>query len=194
MIGFVRHDVNNISFVSESDKAERCWHAIQRDTSSIAICNWYFSPQASLDDIDSFTEEVVEMQKQFDYVIVAGDLNTHQISWLRFSREDTPRGCKLKHTCDTHGLKEKVRQPTRGLYLLDLVLTDLDAISVKFGAKIADHRSLIIQVSDSFEERQLGSRHVWHYRDANWHAMEFVLEKQIGMFWKKVPSTKSSVF
>jgi len=63
------------------------------------------------------------------------------------------------------------------LYLLDLVLTDLDAISVKFGAKIADHRNLIIQVPDSFEERQLGSRHVWHYRDANWHAMELVLEQ-----------------
>ena len=107
------------------------------------------------------------MQNQFNYVIVTGDLNTHQVSWLRYSREDIARGCKLKHICDTHGLKEKVRKSTRGLYLLDLVLTDFDAIKVTIGAKIADHSSLIIHVPDSFEERQLGSRHVWHYRDAN---------------------------
>ena len=114
--------------------------------------------------------------RQFDYVAVVGDINTHHKSWLRFSREDTPRGAKLKHVCDTHGLKERVRKPTRGPYLLDLVLTDHPQIDVVIGAKIADHSSLLLHVPDSFEERTMGSRHVWHYRDANWEEMEQSLE------------------
>jgi len=77
VIGFVRHDVNNISFLHKSENAERCWHVIQRDTTSIAICNWYFSPQASLDDIDSLQIEVADMQRQFDYFVISGEMNIH---------------------------------------------------------------------------------------------------------------------
>ena len=180
VIGLVRQDVNNISFLYSSTSAERSWHVIQRDTTSIAICNWYFSPSASLDDIDSLEEELTDMQNQFHYVVLTGDLNTHHKSWLNFSRDDTPRGAKLKHRCDVHGLKQIVRQPTRGPYLLDLVLTDHEKISYTLGPKIADHHNLIIHVPDSFEERQLGSKHMWHYRDADWLAIEAGL---INMNW-----------
>ena len=145
---------------------------LHRDTTSIAICNWYYSPSAGLEDIETLQDELVDMQNKFDYVILAGDLNVHQVSWLRFSREDTARGGKLKHICDTHGLKQIVKQATRGPYLLDLVLLDNSAVKAKLGKMIADHSSLIIHVPDGFEERKFDDRHVWHYRDANWTAME----------------------
>jgi len=136
VVGFVRRDVNNISFLYNATIAERSWHVIQRDTSSIAIGNWYFSPQASLDDIDSLATELQDMQNQFDHVIVTGDLNTHHTSWLRFSNGNTPRGAKLKHVCDVHGLRQIVKQPTRGPYLLDLVLTDFKAACVEMMLKL----------------------------------------------------------
>ena len=97
---------------------------------------------------------------------------------MKHSREDTPRGSKLKHVCDTHGLKEIVRKPTRGPYLLDLVLTDHDNTNVRLGPKLADHSSLLIQVSDAYEARVLGTRHFWHYRDADWLAMETRLDNK----------------
>ena len=72
--------MNNISLLYNATIAERSWHVIQRDTTTIAIGNWYFSPQASPDDIDSLAIELQDMQRQFDHVILTGDLNTHQVS------------------------------------------------------------------------------------------------------------------
>ena len=57
--------------------------------------------------------------------IVMGDMNVHNPSWLRFSNRDTAEGSELEAICDQHGLRQMVSKPTRGPYLLDLVLTDL---------------------------------------------------------------------
>ena len=158
----------------------------QRDTSSSAIRNWYFSPQASLDDIDSLATELQDMQNQFDQVIVTGDLNTHHVSWLRFWNGNTPRGAKLKYVCDMYGLKQMVKQLTRGPYLLDLVLTDPKAVCVELDPKIADHSSLIIHVPECFEERHMGSRSLWHYSDADWASIEKTLERTEVFFPKQI--------
>ena len=104
----------------ESKDAERVWDLIQRDTGSIAICNWYFPPGASLDGLENFSQELADMSQVADSVIVVGDLNVHHESWLKFSSGDTIRGRHLKDICDNFGLRQLISQPTRGEYLPDL--------------------------------------------------------------------------
>ena len=78
----------------------------------------------------------------------------------------------MQHVCQQHGLKQLVRKATRGDYLLDLVLTDSSHASVRLGPKIADNSSLLVSVKSMLELRDLGRRHVWHYRDADWPGVE----------------------
>ena len=47
------------------------------------------------------------------------------------------------------------------------VLIDRSSVSVRLTAKIADHSSLLVAMSDVFETRDFVSRHFWHYADAN---------------------------
>ena len=61
IIAFVRCDVKNVMYLHNTMSSERSWHIIQRDSATIAICNWYFSPQASLDVIEILELEIVEM-------------------------------------------------------------------------------------------------------------------------------------
>ena len=58
-----------------------------------------------------------------------GDMNVHHKEWLRFSNSTTPEGRALYDVCLRFGLEEKVRKPTRGPYLLDLVLADMDCVT-----------------------------------------------------------------
>ena len=57
--------------------------------------------------------------------IIIGDMDVHNTSWLRFSSRDSVEGRELEAICCEHGLRQLVTKPTRGLYLLDLVLSDL---------------------------------------------------------------------
>ena len=78
--------------------------------------------------------------------------------------------------CSSHGLREMVGQPTRGDYLLDLVLCSHADVKVQLGAMLADHASLLIKVPDAVETRILAPRLVWQYEDADWHAIKFQLD------------------
>ena len=122
VISFVRDDVSNVVHHSSSPSPERMWHIIQRYTGSIALCNWYFSPSSDNGEISSLRAEIETIQTLSDFILIGGDLNTHQRSWLRYSSSDTPRGHALKETCQDFGLRQFIDQPTRGDYLLDLVL------------------------------------------------------------------------
>ena len=96
-----------------------------------------------------------------------GDLNIHHKSWLKFSREDTIRGKRLKEISENHGLRQLVNKPTRGDYLLDLVLCNDCDMKIKVGPKVADHHSILTILPDKMEIRDLTSHKVWHYKDAN---------------------------
>ena len=141
---------------------------------SIVIDIWH--PGASLVKIDSFNEELEEISQVTDYIIVCGVLNVHHMSWLEYSSGDIPRGRKLLDACSSHGLNEMVGQPTRGDYLLDLVLCSHVGAKVQLGAMPADHASLLIKVPDAVETRVFPPRLVWQYEDADWHAIEIHLE------------------
>ena len=83
----------------------------------------------------------------------------------------------MKEICDSYDITQIVKTPTRGEYLLVLVLSSHADIKVKIGPKIADHSSLIMHLADSLEVRRLAPRRVWHYKDANWTAIKDAVRK-----------------
>ena len=95
VIAFVRKDVKNMNFLCNFPDAERSWHIIYRDSGSIALCNWYHSPSEDLRAIDTLPAEHEEMSKHADAFCIAGDLNVHHASWLRYSRCDSVKGSRL---------------------------------------------------------------------------------------------------
>ena len=149
VITYTRSDVNNIVFYKASDESERVGHIIHRDSGAIALCNWYYPPCADLSHIASLQAEVEDIGTSTDTILLVGDLNVHHVSWLRFSNADTPRGRHLKEFCDGQGLRQLVSQPTRGDYLLDLVLSSNANVQVSVEGKIADHACLHIKVPDA---------------------------------------------
>ena len=54
----------------ESEHAERLWCHVHRGDGSIAICNWYLPPGASLVEIDFFNEELEEISQVADSISV----------------------------------------------------------------------------------------------------------------------------
>ena len=52
---------------------------------------------------------------------IVGDMNVHHIRWLKHSRENSPEGIALQEFSSKFGFKQCVREPTRGIYLLDLI-------------------------------------------------------------------------
>ena len=105
-----------------------------------------------------------------------GDLNIHHKRWLQFSREDSSIGTEMKNYCDFHGMRQLVRKPTRNEYLLDLVLSNIQGISVKVMPYIADHKSLLCRLP--FREILENSvvREVWDFNSAEWKELRLALD------------------
>ena len=81
-------------------------------------------------------------------------------------------GDRLWDVCNDLGLKQLVPQPTRGIYFLDLVLTDApDLCKVTVLPETTDHRvvSLDIEVAVSFSDEI--PRAVWQMNKANWEQL-----------------------
>ena len=51
----------------------------------------------------------------------------------------------MRDICFKEGLRQLVRKPTRGEYLLDLAITDIELASVEVSAKIADRAILTVR-------------------------------------------------
>ena len=71
-----------------------------------------------------------------------------------------------------------MRHPTRGPYLLDLVLTNDAKTSASVGPKISEHHTLVIRIPDAVEKRNIASRVVWEYKDADWRQISESLENE----------------
>ena len=53
-----------------------------------------------------------------------GDMNVHNIEWLKNSNRNTKEGKELEAVSPSHGLTQHVKLQTRGLHLLDLVMSN----------------------------------------------------------------------
>ena len=111
-------------------------------------------------------------------VVVVGDLKIHHHAWLRFSSgRCTREGRHVKLICDNFCLSQLVREPTRQDNLLDVVFTDMPAMSsVKVLPPIADH----CVVSAVFDIHTMATapiqRSVWHWKSARWNDLRRALQ------------------
>ena len=88
--------------------------------------------------------------------------------------------------CTELGLRQIIREPTRGKYLLDLVLTDLgDLVKARVLESIADHRSVLCEMRLQVPETQAISRTVWLYQKADWEGLKDTLENTDWSFLKE---------
>ena len=101
--------------------------------------------------------------------ILLGDMNIHHQRWLFRSNANTLEGSTLKEICDDFALQEIVRQPTRGEYLLDLCLTDLEDSKCVTLPEIADHKALLFSVKLPMPKSLIIKREAWHFKGAAWH-------------------------
>ena len=78
----------------------------------------------------------------------------------------------LANKCADAGLSQIIKEPTRGLYLLDVCIIDMaDTLKVWLLPKISDHRGLLIEVRTGIPVTEKVPRTIWHYKSANWAAM-----------------------
>eukprot|EP00969_Alexandrium_andersonii_P044695 1961025-Alexandrium_andersonii.AAC.1 len=70
------------------------------------------------------------------------------MEWLKFSSHTSLEGRSLQQWCSPLGFVECVRQPTRELHLLDLVLSDCaEILEVSVLPELADHRLVLVHVA-----------------------------------------------
>ena len=77
------------------------------------------------DSLERSEQEWLELSEGALGTVLIGDFNVHRERWLTYSNTTQPEGRKLYSWCWAYSFEERVRKPTRGPHLLDLVLTDL---------------------------------------------------------------------
>ena len=163
-----------------SSSAELVWIMVHCNSGPVLLGCMYRRPRyGEVASIDILQSEWLSLQEQSVGTIIVGDFNAHHIGWLRHSHSTTPEGSRLKRFSQEHGLSQRVKSPTRGPYLLDLVLTDLpNLLTVEVISEITDHRALSLRFSAppiSFESLP---RKVWVFSQANWHLLKARLRDQ----------------
>ena len=170
------------SRIAELEKfisSERVWLVLHADTGPFLLGVWYRPPApGQTESIAAFEEEWHRLSKEVLGTIVVGDLNLHHIRWPRYSLRNSAEGELLRGICDSNGLRQIVREPTRGDNLLDLALTDMDEVRCKVVGKIADHKGLQLVLPISVPRVDIRPRMVWQFKDADWHGLSNALVSQ----------------
>ena len=137
---YVSCDVSqNVTLLSKSADAERLWCMLHTEQGPFLLGAWY-TPLGS----DSSTIETCE--REHDTLaggalgtILLGDLNLHHKKWLIHSVETSSCGKRMRPAAAHIGLRQLVKEPTRGKNLLDLALSDIPGAKASVHPKIADH-------------------------------------------------------
>ncbi len=168
---FARQGYENcIVHVGDSEAAERSWHILHTDRGPVGFGLWYRPPRPG--EVETIQALDAELQRYCgDCVghILMGDFNVHEAAWLRYSAGTSREGRELHEFCAERGLEEHVGEPTRGEYLLDLVLSDLGSlVKAKTVPGIADHNGILGKFSFPLPEITVVEREFFQYSKANW--------------------------
>ena len=161
---------NTIVHLGNSAVAERSWHVVHSNCGPLLLGVWYRRPcHAEVVSIESLDREIQEYGRDTMGTILFGDMNVHEVSWLKHSDGTSIEGRALRDVACSHGWEERVRKPTRGDYLLDLVLTDLGtAVKTKVLAGVSDHRIVLGTVDVAVRGQEATSREVFDFGKASW--------------------------
>ena len=179
---YARLDVHlQIAHIGDSEALELSWHTLHSDAGPLLLGVWYRPPRRG--ETASIAAFDAELQNRDDFIgkIIVGDMNVHNAQWLQFSRGETPEGLELEAVCASQGLKQHVKEATRGDYLLDLVLSDLGSClrcSVHPGILDKDHRSVICHIDISIPATPVSSRMSFDFGKAKW--------KELRQFYRNV--------
>ena len=133
---------NHVTLLHTSDESERLWFLIHAENGPYLLCSWYRPPvPGEVESIASFGKELELLRNQALGTLLIGDLNLHSQRWLHHSSPNSSEveGEAMRKLCSELGLRQIVRGPTRGDYLLDLVITDIESASAAVSSKVADH-------------------------------------------------------
>ena len=120
--------------------------------------------------------ELRHLRSEVVGTIVLGDINTHHRKWLRHSSGNKVIGERLHNICHEAGLKQLVRELTRGDYLLDLVLSDIpELLSVRVLLEISDHRVVCVDMHVTVPLFASIPRTVWDMKFAKWDELRDAL-------------------
>ena len=121
-----------VTLVEKSEVAERIWAMVHSDRGPYLICCGYRPPSPSnVETIKSFEAEYLKHKAGAVGLFTLGDLNVHSVRWLTHSARESVEGRLLRNHSDQLGLRQLVTEPTRGKYLVDLVLTDVPDCTAK---------------------------------------------------------------
>ena len=169
----------SVVHLADSRVDERSWYIIHADSGPILLCFWYRPPHlGEIDSIRRFEAELAEHSRHAVSVIVMGDLNVHNVDWLRFSNRNTVEGREMELVCCENGLRQLVANPTRGPYLLDLVLSDMASgvtCRVVPGIHEDDHDGVLTTVKLHIPSSEPVKRKVYDFKKADWSELKRLL-------------------
>ena len=175
---YAKNTLSNIALLEHSDGAERSWCILHTHIGAILLGNWYRAPDAGDSSIETLPAELDRLRAEVVGVILLGDINIHHRKWLRHSRENSAIGERLWSVCKDSGLKQHVAEPTRGLYLLDLVLADVgELLKVQVLPELADHKVVCIDLDVLVPVCDETTRQVWNFHKADWEALSQELKR-----------------
>ena len=179
VIVYAKVTFNCAVLLEHSKVAELSWHIIHTHLGAVLFGLWYRSPNdpserdyqcdPEMSTIAAFQAEFVKYSVGTIGAIVAGDLNIHHKNWLTHSNANTPEGTSMMRFCHLNNLSQLVKVPTRGNYLLDLVITDLkEYVRVEVLPPITDHKVVLCKIHIPVPIPIIIPRYCWAFRKAKW--------------------------
>ena len=166
-----------ITHLADSETAERSWHTLHTDTGPFLIGLWCRPPKSHISHIETLSAELDTHTHNTVATLIFGDLNIHHARWLRFSRGNTAAGELLHNISKQYNLTETVCAPTRGPYLLDLVLSSVPNLTSNLILpKIADHNLILTTLRAPPIQSHSFPRSVWDFHKAQWSNLNKTFE------------------
>ena len=161
-----------VVLLEHSKEFERSWHTIHTDIGPVLCCVWYRPPcVGEVQSIRACDEEWERLVENHVATIIIGDLNVHHTRWLRHSSAVSVEGTSMLRFCLARGLKQQVKQPTRELYLLDLVISDLVATNIEILPRISDHNMVLAEFDLGVPSAVVLRRTVFDFGKADWDSI-----------------------
>lgn len=180
---YVRNENRCVNHIANSTLFERTWLYIHTFTGIVVCCLWYRPPDSEAADVISFKDELALHAQGCSGIIVLGDLNVHHAKWLRYSARNSRDGEVLRNTCVDYNLVQLVRKPTRGDYLLDLVMTNLENAHAVVQPSICDHAVVTASFKFNVPLIKHVQRTLWDFKRSNWSKLRSALSD---MKWSDV--------
>ena len=177
----LRGNLCSVNHLADSPTHERCWSLVHTNHGPLLFCVWYRpgnNPAGETSSIRTLEEEWLQHRDSALGTVMVGDMNCHHKEWLRHSSHTGPEGRALFQFCAAQGFDERVRTPTRGDHLLDLVLTDLeDSVHCEVSAKLVDHALVKGTVHFGLPTTTVTDRECWLFRKADWKELNAYFAK-----------------